>query len=120
MPLTDAQLASRLKMLHQQVNQACRKLTTAGQLVRHPGPDGFIVNELVVAERTESLEGAAGPSLRPAVNTPEGNALHTGKGRAFEDLAATVLGEHFSIGILCQPADSNRESAQGSWFRLGL
>jgi hypothetical protein len=46
-PLDDDELASRLGVRRQQVNQACRALASRGLLVREQGPDGKIQNRLL-------------------------------------------------------------------------
>ena len=45
-PLDDDELARRLGVIRQHVNQACRRLATDGSLVRAPGASGKIVNHL--------------------------------------------------------------------------
>lgn len=46
-PLTDAQIRIRLRLVHQQVNQACRQLAAQKRVIRETGPDGTIINRLI-------------------------------------------------------------------------
>jgi hypothetical protein len=61
--LDDEELAAELRVMRQTVNDACRKLATAGRLTRAVEPGGRIVNSIVV-------RGA--PPTRPAVRVPTG------------------------------------------------
>ena len=55
--LDDDELAARLGVVRQAVNQACRKLATGGQLSRGVGGTGKIINTL-------DRNGSRPPSLR--------------------------------------------------------
>jgi hypothetical protein len=57
--LDDDQLAEKLGVVRQAVNQACRRLATAERLMRGVGPDGKIINRLVHHRRRR-----LGPSPR--------------------------------------------------------
>jgi hypothetical protein len=64
-PLDDDELAARLHVVRQQVNQTARRMEQRGELDRYPGPAGKIVNALV--GRRQSAEAAA--LGRPATDT---------------------------------------------------
>jgi len=45
-PQTDGQIATTLRVLHQQVNQVCRGLADQKRILRETGGDGLILNRL--------------------------------------------------------------------------
>lgn len=53
-PLDDDQIARRLGIIRQQVNQACRRLEREGLLIREPGTQGKIVNRISSKAREPS------------------------------------------------------------------
>jgi hypothetical protein len=76
-PLDDDELAARLGVVRQQVNQACRRLENQRVLRRGRGPQGKIVNELLGGDRPPpeprgELEVASRvPGAHPAVSEDE-------------------------------------------------
>lgn len=67
--LDDDQLAARLGVVRQQVNQTCRAMEYEGLLARHRGPSGKIVNRL---RRRRTTTGTSG-SLVDAVHARHAN-----------------------------------------------
>lgn len=65
--MTDAQLASHLGKLHQQVNQRCRQLASEGLIVRDPS-NGVIVNRFNGSDAAPAVAPAA---LRPSAGPPD-------------------------------------------------
>jgi hypothetical protein len=61
--LDDDQIAARLRVVRQQVNQTCRAMEYDGLLTRQRGPSGKIVNRLTEA-------GAQPPAPRSRLSTP--------------------------------------------------
>lgn len=45
-PLMDAQIASALRLRHQQVNQVCRRLVDGRRVIRSQGPQGSLINRV--------------------------------------------------------------------------
>lgn len=70
--LDDDQIASRLGIIRQHVNQAAHRLEKQGLLVRSQGPLGKVVNQLSSGARTPAMpQGPAAPSpLSPAGEGP--------------------------------------------------
>lgn len=111
-PLTDAQLKSRLKTTHQTINQACRQLEALGILSRSEGSDGYIENRLiegsVTAMDTSQALGLGGDRLDSNV----------ARGSAFQDLSASVLGAHFGCQFLLEVPIAIGEPAKNHRFDL--
>ncbi len=72
--LDDDELAARLGVVRQQVNQTCRAMEYDGLLTRQRGPSGKIVNRVTEA-------GAQLPMPRGRSSTPStpGHANHRGR-----------------------------------------
>jgi len=88
-PLTDAQLTSRLKTTYQTINQACRQLEALGILSRSGGSDGFIENRLIEG----SVTAMDADHMSDVVGGR--SASNVARGSAFQDLSARVLGARF-------------------------
>ena len=95
-PLTDAQLKSRLKTTHQTINQACRQLEAAGLITPGEGPDGYIVNRPV--------DGAEQPVVFALETRAVLRQSHVERGTAFQELAGRVLGALFGCTFRLEDA----------------
>lgn len=54
-PMDDDELAQRIGVVRQQVNQAARRLEKAGRLRRYVGPRGKIVNALTGDNQSQAV-----------------------------------------------------------------
>jgi biotin operon repressor len=63
-PLDDDDLAARLGVVRQAVNQACRRLAASGVLVREVGRDGKLINRLTSTSSPQPLPDRPAPQVR--------------------------------------------------------
>ncbi len=87
-PLDDDELAARLAVVRQAVNQACRRMAEDGRIGRGAGPEGKIVNWSVGRDVT----------ARPNPMGPVG-ARGISSGREFEDHAREVLSHDWGLAL---------------------
>ncbi len=87
-PLDDDELADRLAVVRQAVNQACRRLARQEVIGRGIGPGGKIVNWTLGRAVAE-----------PHLPTRPSGSLDIGSGHAFEEHARTVLSRAWGIDL---------------------
>jgi DNA-binding MarR family transcriptional regulator len=65
-PMDDDEIAARIGVVRQAVNQVCRKLEAQGRIHRRVGPDGKLVNQIVDEPPMGQLRVAQSTPQRPA------------------------------------------------------
>lgn len=86
-PLDDDVIAAQLRVVRQQVNQACRRLEAQGVLLRVLGPEGKIVNQLRGPDSTIADPFGSMPTGAPPMAATDG-------ARVSEDEVKTAVKRH--------------------------